>query len=468
MKRYDIIAIGGGAAGLVTTAGAAGLGARTALVERGRMGGECLWTGCVPSKALLAAARFVAAAREGARYGVELGEPRVEFARVMAHVHAARRTIEPHDSPERFRGLGVDVYESSAAFLADDRLEVSGETLTARHFVIATGSRPAVPDIPGLHDVEFLTNEDVFEIDALPPSLLVLGGGAVGVELAQAFALLGSRVTLLEVDERLLRSEDAEMAELLHARLERDGVTIHTGARIERVARTSDGVQLTTSQATFDAAALLVAAGRKANTDTLGLEETSVELTANGLKLDKYLRTTARNIWAAGDVTGAPRFTHVADYQARLVLRNALFPGRKAADYSTVPWAIYTHPELAHVGLTEAEARDQHGSGVQVWRKPLNELDRGVADGLADGMVKLIADAKGRLLGGHAIGPHASTLLGEIALAMKKGITLSELSSVMHAYPTYPEALKQLGDAYVRTRFKGIAQWVARRLVRRP
>jgi pyruvate/2-oxoglutarate dehydrogenase complex dihydrolipoamide dehydrogenase (E3) component len=467
MKRYDIIAIGGGAAGLVTAAGAAGLGARAALIERARLGGECLWTGCVPSKALLAAAKAVADARHAARYGIDFDAPRIDFARVMAHVHAAQQTIAPHDSPARFRGLGVDVYEGAGTLAGSHTVLVNGEEIQGRHIVVATGSRPAMPAIPGLADVPVLTNENIFEMGVLPASLLVLGGGAVGIELAQACALLGSRVTLLEVDDRILRSEDAEIAELLHARLARDGVAIHTGAKIEQAARTSEGVRLTTSHSSFEAAALLVAAGRRANTDTLGLEQTSVEVGDNGLKLDKYLETTSKNIWAAGDVTGAPRFTHVADYQARLVLRNALFPGRKAADYSQVPWAIYTQPELAHVGLTEAEARDRYGSGVQVWRKSLAELDRGVADGLAEGMVKLVADARGRLLGGHAIGPHASTMLGEIALAMKQHVTLSALSSVMHAYPTYPEALKQLGDAYQRTRFKGLGKWLANRLVRR-
>jgi pyruvate/2-oxoglutarate dehydrogenase complex dihydrolipoamide dehydrogenase (E3) component len=307
----------------------------------------------------------------------------------------------------------------------------------------------------------------VFEIESLPASLLVLGGGAVGVELAQAFALLGSRVTLLESAPRILLTEDAELVELLLSRLTQDGVTVHTGVDVQQAVRSSDGVLLTTSQGSFAAAALLVAAGRRANTDTLALEQAGVAHDAKGLQLDRYLRTNVKNIWGVGDVTGAPRFTHVADYQARLVLRNALFPGRSAADYRTVPWAIYTQPELAHIGLTEAEAREQHGPSVQVWRKPFAELDRAIADGATEGMVKLITDQKGRLLGGHVLGGNASTLLGELALAMKKQVTLSALSSVMQAYPSYPEALKQLGDAYVRSRFGGIPKQVARWLVRK-
>ena len=286
MKRYDIIAIGGGAAGLVTAAGAAGLGARTALIERGRMGGECLWTGCIPSKALLAAARAVAQAREAERIGVTFDAPHIDFARVRAHVRAAQQAIEPNDSPERFRGLGVDVFEGTAAFADTSTLTVNGERLSARHFVVATGSRPALPDVPGVTDVPFLTNENIFDIESLPATLLVLGGGAVGVELAQAFALLGSRVTVLEAAPRILASEDEEIATLLHSRLQADGVTVHTNVKVQQAARAGDGVSLATSQGSFAAAALLIAAGRRANTDTLSLENAQVACEPNGLRLN--------------------------------------------------------------------------------------------------------------------------------------------------------------------------------------
>ncbi|HEY0673537.1 MAG TPA: FAD-dependent oxidoreductase [Longimicrobiales bacterium] len=467
MDRYDIIAIGGGAAGLVTAAGAAGLGARVALIERGRMGGECLWTGCIPSKALLASARIVATARAGARYGIDLSEPRVDFARVMQHVHSAQQTIAPHDSPERFRSLGVDVVQETATFLDRERVQAGDRLLAARHVVIATGTRPAIPNIPGIGAVPLLTNENVFELTELPASLIVLGGGAVGVELAQAFALLGSQVTLLESESQLLRTEDGEIVELLRARLQQDGVKIHTGCKIDAIAPDAGGVRVQSSSTRFTAARLLVAAGRTANTDTLDLGAAGIAHDANALHVDRYLRTNIKNIWGVGDVTGAPRFTHVADYQARLVIRNALFPGRTAADYSTVPWAIYTSPELAHVGLTEKQARDQHGDNVQVWRKPFAELDRAVADGETNGMVKVVADKHGRILGAHILGGQASTLLGEVALAMKQKVRLSALSSIVHAYPTYPEAIKQVADAYVRSRFTGLARRAAGWIVRR-
>ncbi len=466
MKRYDIIAVGGGAAGLVTAAGAAGLGARVALIERGRMGGECLWTGCVPSKALLAAARAAARARAAKRYGIEVGEPRVDFARVMAHVRAAQQAIAPNDSPERFRGLGVDVFQGTATFVDRSTLRVNDRELKTRNIVIATGSRPVVPPIPGIEKVAYLTNENVFELEQLPASLVVLGGGAVGVELAQAFALLGSRVTLLEAGSRILQSEDDEIADLALDRLRRDGIVVHTAAGAQQIGNAAEGVQVATSQGTFTASALLVAAGRHANSDTLQLENAGVAHDENAVHVDPYLRTNVKSIWAVGDVTGAPRFTHVADYQARLVLRNALFPGRSAADYRTVPWAIYTQPELAHVGLTEGQAREQHGA-VQVWRKAFDELDRAIADGETEGLVKIIADGKGRILGAHIFGAHASTLLGEVALAMKTNVKLSQLSGIMHAYPTYPEAAKHIGDAYVRAGFKGLARRAANWVVQR-
>ncbi|HEY0809866.1 MAG TPA: FAD-dependent oxidoreductase, partial [Longimicrobiales bacterium] len=340
MADFDIIAIGGGAAGLVTAAGAAGLGARAALIERHQMGGECLWTGCVPSKALLAAARSVAMVRDAARFGVNLDPARIDFPRVMAHVHNAQRAIEPNDSPERFRSLGVEVISGTARFLDRKVLYVNGRNLTARHFVIATGSRPAIPDIEGLDDVSYHTNETIFTIDALPASMVVIGGGAVGIELAQAFALLGSQVTVLETETNILGTEDGEITAVLLTRLARDGVMIRTGTQITSVARTANGVRVQTSGGVLNANALLIAAGRRANTDTLSLNDAGVVYNKNGLQLDKYLRTNVPNIWGAGDVTaGAPRFTHVADYQARLVLRNALFPLKSAADYSVVPCA---------------------------------------------------------------------------------------------------------------------------------
>lgn len=455
---YDLIAIGGGAAGLVTAAGAAGLGARVALIERHRLGGECLWTGCVPSKALLACARAAADARDAGRFGIRTGEVQVDFEAVMKHVHDARRTIEPHDSPERFRGLGVDVIEGEARFTGERTLSVGGRTITGRHIVIATGSRPLIPDIQGLRDVDYHTNESIFEIEALPASMIVLGGGPIGVELAHAFALLGSRVTLFEAADRILPNEDAELAALLENELRKAGIALELGKRVDSVAVHNNGVRATASGNNHEAEALLVAVGRAAILDTLDLSTGGVDAQGNALTLDSRLHTSAKNVWAAGDVTGAPRFTHVADYQARTVLRNALFPGSTNVNYDVVPRVTYTIPELASVG-------SMHGD--HVWTRPFSALDRGIADGQTTGMLKIFSDRKGRIVGGHVLGAHASSIIAEIALAMRENVPLSRLASLLHAYPTYAESVKQTGDAFVRSRFSGVAQAFVRRLIRR-
>jgi pyruvate/2-oxoglutarate dehydrogenase complex dihydrolipoamide dehydrogenase (E3) component len=464
---YDIIAIGGGAAGLVTAAGAAGLGARVALIEKQRMGGECLWTGCVPSKALLACARAAADARAAGRYGIHTGDVTVDFRAVIGHVHRARLAIAPNDSPERFTGLGVDVIAGEARFIAERTLRIGTRTISGRHIVIATGSRPIVPPIPGLQDVAYHTNETIFEITELPRSLIVLGGGAIGVEMAQAFALLGSRVTLIEAAPRILATEDAELTKIVEQELIAAGVSLHVGAKLIGVAKRENGVRAQTESTTFEADTLLVATGRASVLDTLDVDAGSVSISKGELVLDQKLHTTAGNVWAAGDVTGGPRFTHVADYQARTVLRNALFPLSTPVDYDVVPRVTYCIPELARVGLTHDEAVERHGDKVRTFTRSFGELDRAIADGHTTGMLKIVADAKGRILGGHVLGHHASSIIAEIALAMKESIPLGRLASVMHAYPTYAEAVKQSADGFVRSRFTGISKSVANWMVRK-
>lgn len=464
---YDLIAIGGGAAGLVTAAGAAGLGARVALVEHKRMGGECLWTGCVPSKALLACARAAADARAAGKYGISVADVQVDFARVMAHVRAAQTTIAPHDSPERFRSLGVDVIEARARFVGERTLEVAGRTITGRHIVIATGSRPAGPQIPGLSDVAYYTNENIFDITVLPESLIVLGGGPIGVELAHAFALLGSRVTIIESASRILSSEEADLAGIIQRRLVDDGVTLTFNARVDRVEKIGDRTRVHAGDATVEGTHLLVAVGRAAVLDTMDLAAGGIERRGMGLQLDARLRTSARNVWAAGDVTGAPRFTHVADYQARTVLRNALFPLSTKVNYDAVPRVTFTIPELASVGITEAEARRRHGERIGVWTREFGGLDRAIADGRTTGLLKIITGSNGQILGGHVVGQHAGGIIAEITLAMKERIPLARLAATLHAYPTYNEAVKYTADAFVRSRFTGRAKSIANWLVRR-
>lgn len=476
MASFDLVVIGGGTAGLVTAAGSAGIGARVALVERDRLGGECLWSGCVPSKALIAAARAAADARTAERYGVRAEGVEVDFPAAMQWVRNAQKRIAVNDSPERFRGLGVDVIQGEARFTGERSIVVDGRVITAKRIVIATGSAPAVPPIPGLADVPYLTNESIFSLATLPKRLLVLGGGPIGLELALAFTRLGSEVHVLEAAPQLLAREDAELADALGERLRTEGVRLHLGATASRVERQPDGVRVTATQGgdaqgaasfTLDGDALLVATGRSPRLDTLDLARGGVEVSKAGIVVDDGLQTTAKGVWAAGDCVGPLRFTHVADYQARLVIRNAFFPFSSKADYSVVPWVTFTEPELAHVGLTEAEARAKHGDDVRVWRRPFNEVDRAITDGETTGMVKLVTTARGKILGGHILGHGAGSLIGEITLAMKHGISAQALGNTMHPYPTYPEAIKQAAEQYTKSRFTGVIQRVVNWYVRR-
>jgi len=473
MSTYDLIAIGGGTAGLVTAAGGAGLGARVALVERDRLGGECLWNGCVPSKAVLACARAAAQAREAGRFGVRTGEVEVDFEAVMRWVHGARQRIAPNDSPERFRGLGVDVVEGSARFVDERTVAVDGRRLSAKQVVIATGSRPAIPPVDGIADVPYFTNETIFEITRQPRTLLILGAGPIGIEMGQAFARLGTAVTVVQHNARFLPREDQELADLLAASLRAEGVDIRLSLEARTVRRDGETITLTCDDAAggavvFTGDALLVATGRQSRTAELELGRAGVETARSGdVVVDDHLRTTADGVWAAGDVKGGMRFTHVADYDARLVLRNALFPLSAKRDYSVVPWVTFTEPELAHVGLTEREARERHGGDVRVWRRPFADVDRAIADGETTGLVKLITDGSGKILGGHILGHGAGNMIAEIALAMQNGLSVGKIVSTIHPYPTYPEAIKHAAEQYRKSRFTGVVksvvQWLARR-----
>jgi pyruvate/2-oxoglutarate dehydrogenase complex dihydrolipoamide dehydrogenase (E3) component len=470
MTRPDLIVVGGGTAGLVTAAGSAGLGARVVLIERERLGGECLWTGCVPSKALLACAKAADHARRATRFGVH-SDPTVDFAEVMRWVDGARDTIAPHDSPERFRSLGVDVIEGTARFTSARTLDVGGRSLTAKRIVIATGSRPAIPAIHGLKETPYFTNETIFEIRELPAHLVILGGGPVGLELGQAFARLGSRVTILERSPHFLPREEPELATMLAARLAADGVMLETGATVTAVHRGGRGVVVTTTidgaPREVDGTHLLGATGREARTDTMDLAAGGIATGKNGVTVDATLRTSADGVWACGDCIDGPRLTHVADQQARLVIRNAFFPFDRKIDYSALPWVTYTDPELAHVGMTEREARAEHGDGVRVFTRSFEDVDRAIVEGERTGMVKLVTTKKGRLLGGHVLGSGAGDMLGEIALAVRHRMSVKALATLVHSYPTMPEAIRQAAEGYDKSRFVGPVRSIARWFVRR-
>jgi len=467
VERYDLAVIGGGTAGLVSAAVSAGIGAKTALVEEHRLGGECLWTGCVPSKAIIRSASVLHTLRHAAEYGIDVQGGRADFGRVMDRVHAIIRSIEPHDSPERFRSMGVDVIEGRACFVSPEEAEVGGRRVRAKRWILATGSRTAVPPIPGLEEAGYLTHESLWELRALPESLLVLGAGPIGLEMAQAFARLGSTVTVADMAERVLEREDPEIAAVLARRLEREGIRLLLGARATSV-RVEGGMKVVTVGDTeLRASDILVATGRRPNVEEMGLDAIGVEVTENGVSVDGSLRTSAHNVWAAGDVVGPYRFTHVADYQARIAAPNALFPLRRKVDYRVVPWCTYTDPEVARVGLTEAEARAEWGEKASVYRYDHDSLDRALCDGEPDGLTKLVLDPKGRVAGAHVVGPRAGETIHEAVLAVRQRLKLSDLSGMIHVYPTYPESLKRAADAYLRAKYSGgLARKVADLAVR--
>lgn len=459
MERYDLAVIGGGTAGLVSSAVSAGIGARTALVEQHRLGGECLWTGCVPSKAIIRSASVLHTLRRAASYGIVAEGGRADFARVMERVHAIIARIEPHDSPERFRALGVDVIQGRARFLSPEQAEVDGRRIHAKRWILATGSRTAVPAVPGLEDAGYLTHETLWNLRELPTSMLVLGGGPIGIEMAQAFARLGSHVTVAAAGNQVLEREDPEIAAVLQRQLACEGITLMMGAKVTRV-RVESGAKVATvtsskGETEVRAAELLVATGRKPNVEEMGLDALGVEVSEDGVVVDASLRTSASNVWAAGDVVGPYRFTHVADYQARIAAPNALFPLRRKVDYRVVPWCTYTEPEVARVGLTEAEAKAQWGEKAGVYRYEHDSLDRALCDGEPEGLTKMVLDPKGRIVGAHVVGPRAGETIHEAVLAVRQRLKLSDLSGMIHVYPTYPESLKRAADAYLRAKYSG-------------
>jgi pyruvate/2-oxoglutarate dehydrogenase complex dihydrolipoamide dehydrogenase (E3) component len=456
--RYNLVVIGGGSAGLVAAVGAAGLGAKVALVERHLLGGDCLNVGCVPSKSIIRSARIVGELARGPALGVRMpASVSVDFAAVMERMRRVRADISEHDSAARFQNLGIDLFLGDGAFTGSDTIAVDGTTLRFRKAVIATGSRPSVPPIPGLADAGCLTNETVFELTSLPRRLAVIGGGAIGAELAQAFRRFGSEVTILDVAPRLLGREDADAAELVRTTFVAEGIGLALGVQIERVELVPNGKRIHYQQAgqadSIDVDAILVAAGRAPNLEALNLDGAGIAYDKKGVQVDATLRTTNRSVYAAGDIASRFQFTHTADATARLVLQNALFPGpKKKVGDLIVPWCTYTDPEVAHVGLYDHEA-EAAGIKVDTYLQPIGGTDRGRADGDADGFVKVhVKRGSDRIVGATIVARHAGELISEITVAMAGGVGLGKLATVIHPYPTQAEAIKKVADAYNRTR----------------
>jgi len=467
--RYDLLVLGGGTAGLVCAMGAAGLGARVALVERALLGGDCLNTGCVPSKALLRSARAAAEARRAPDLGVRVAGVDADFEAVMRRMRERRADISPNDSAARLRAAGVDVYFGDARFTGSSTAAVDGRTLTFRRAVIATGGRPAVPPIDGLANLPYLTSENLFALTAQPRRLAIVGAGPIGCEMAQAFARLGTAVTLIDQAAQILPAEDADAAAFVARRLSAEGVTLRLGVTVTDVSDAGDGIRLrlTSAPGAADLEActhLLIAVGRTPNIDDLDLPAAGVAFTADAVVVDDHLRTSNRRIFAAGDVCSPFKFTHAADAFARIVIQNALFFGRKRASALVIPWCTYTDPEVAHVGAYEKDAA-QAGRRVVTITIPLAEVDRAVVDEERDGFVRIHHEG-GRLLGCTIVASRAGEMIGVAAHAMTHGASLGDLGSTIQPYPTLNNAFRAAGDAYARTRLTPGVRGLLRRYFR--
>jgi len=461
--RYHLVVLGAGTGGLVTAAIGAALGAKVALVERHLTGGDCLNVGCVPSKALLRAARAWSEARRAARdFGGPAAAEGGDFGAVMERMRRLRADLSRNDSVARFTGLGVDVFLGEGRFTGPDTLAVNGATLRFRRAVVATGGRPAIPDVPGLAATEPLTNATIFWRTALPPRLIVIGAGPIGCELAQAFARFGTRVTLVNRGERILPKEDADAGRIVEESLRRDGVRFFLGTRLVEARR--DGAVRTLvfehqgQRREEPAEEILVAAGRLPNVEGAGLDAAGIAHDDKGIRVDARLRTTNRRVYAVGDVASRFQFTHAADAQARLVAQNALFFGRGRADRLVMPWCTYTSPEVAHVGLSEDEARTR-GLAVDTVTVPLAEVDRAVLDGATEGFARVhLAPGTDRILGATIVAEHAGDLIGEITLAITAGTGLQGIGSTIHPYPTQGEVLRKVADAWRRRKLTPAAR----------
>jgi pyruvate/2-oxoglutarate dehydrogenase complex dihydrolipoamide dehydrogenase (E3) component len=471
---YDMVVVGGGTAGLISAAIAAGLGARVAMIERELLGGDCLNYGCVPSKGLLSVSRRLGSLRRGMDYGLSPADGEADFSKVMQRMRELRAGISHHDGAARFGDLGVDVFLGNGRFSAPDRVQVLQKDnttveLSFKRAVIATGARPLIFSVPGLDQVSYHTNLSLFSLTELPQSLAIVGAGPIGIEMAQAFARFGSKVTVIAMDEQILPREDPEAADVVRTALEKDGVIFELGAKMSAASQQSGKkvVAFERDGNTHEVSAdeLLLAMGRAANVESLGLEQAGVEFDRRGVKVNDNLRSTNKRIFAAGDVAGGFQFTHAADAMARLVIRNAFFFGRGKVSDLTMPWSTYTDPEVAHVGLYASDA-EQAGCELATLRMDFSEIDRNILEGETEGFAKVIFEKKsGKLRGATVVGAHGGELLGEMLIAVSKRLKITELSSIIHPYPTSVSIWGRLGDKASGARLTPNAAKLLKRII---
>jgi pyruvate/2-oxoglutarate dehydrogenase complex dihydrolipoamide dehydrogenase (E3) component len=459
-ESFDLVVIGGGTAGLVTASISARLGRKVAMIERQALGGDCLWTGCVPTKALVASAKLAHQMRHADLYGLEPVTPRVTPKAVMDSMREQRRLISRHDDPEKFRKLGIDVIEGAARLVSRSEVEVGNRRLRAKDIVVATGARTSVPPVQGLKENGFLDHVSFLEQDEFPASILILGGGYIGIEFAQMFARFGSRVTVVEMLDEIVNKEDADVIAGVRQVLTAEHIDLFTGWAVKSVR--GDGgkkhARIENKSGQWQEIAvdeIFVASGRRGNTENLGLEEAGVKVERSWIVTDRFLRTTAPRVWACGDVHGGLQFTHVAAHEAVKLTRNILFPGKSAVSYADVPWALYTDPEVGHIGMTEAEARAQYGDAVRTYKTEMADVDRAVVDRTPAGLIKFVCDAKGRILGAHALCSNASTVIEEVVLARRKGMKITDLAQRISAYPSLADGVQKAAALYYQDVSKG-------------
>jgi pyruvate/2-oxoglutarate dehydrogenase complex dihydrolipoamide dehydrogenase (E3) component len=458
---YDFVVLGGGSGGLTAARFAARLDRCVAIVEASQLGGDCTWTGCVPSKALVRSANVAQAARSARDYGIEINLLRVDWPLIKTRINSVIEEIYSTETPDALQEEGIDTLFAPAEFLDPHTIQVGDSIIQGKRFLICTGARPSIPKIPGLRQVGYLTYETVWDIDLLPERLLIIGGGPIGCELAQAFARLGVRVTLVEATHRVLGQDEPEVSELIARTLVSEGVELALHQTAESVRISDQQIIVTSGIHEWKGDSLLVATGRVPNVDGLNLESAGVTHSRHGVVVDRFLRTSQRHIYAAGDCTGGPQFTHYAGWQGFMAARNAPLPGNSSGVKEAVPWGVFTDPEIAHAGLTEAGARLQYGDTVRVINWPLKGADRAVIDGANEGFIKAVTLGNGRLLGASIAAPRAGEMIHEWALAIERRMKLADLASTIHSYPTYSMSAMQMaaeeGITRLLTGFSGKA-----------
>ena len=464
---YDLVVIGGGSAGLTAARFAARLGRKVAIVEANRLGGDCTWTGCVPSKALVRAARARSDLKNSSRFGISAVEPEVEWPSIMSRIRSVIDEIYGAESPESLRNEGIDTFLAPAEFLNAHTVQVGETTISGKRFLIATGAAPSAPPIEGLQESGYLTYENICEIEQLPQRLLIVGAGPIGCELAQAFRRLGSQVALFEAADRILGQDEPEVSELIEKVLVSEGIELSIGQPVESIARVGKVVQVSLGKSTWTGNNLVVATGRIPKVTGLALEKAGILYSPKGISVDKYLRASQHHIYAAGDCTGGPQFTHYAGWQGFMAARNALLPGKTRAVRESIPWAVFTDPEVAHTGHTERTAIAQYGDSASVTTWPLKNTDRAVIDGAEEGFIKAVTLNNGKLLGATIVGARAGELIHEWALAIDRGLKLGELANTLHVYPTYSMATLQMAAEFSLSRLlTGFSGKVVRALSR--